>query len=450
MRSIREGIGGWTAAFGLCGILLFWGAGCSSEDGPWVPDPDGVDPAVCDDTVTPVVFAHGVMEVGDAFANQSMRFAANGYCLDRVYAFDWNSVGGIGGELERFEAYVDRVLAETGAQQVNLVGHSMGTGLSETFLGKPENAVKVAHYVAIAGSRATSPPGGVPTMTISSEDDTITGRRFIEGAENVEIPGQDHLQVTTSPEAFSNMYRFFNEGREPRTLELEPTPEVRLAGRLLTFAENRPARGMELGIYPVNPATGERVATDPEITFTTDDEGFWGPFLAEPGGYYEYELVDPSGNWPPIHYYREPLPRSCDLVHFRVFPLPESFPSFVLYLVFKGLLGFNPEGMLLATLNMNQAVVHGRDTLFVDGYEISIPEVTAAEKTAIAIFYTDFPGVDPGEVPGINDGLVFIQTFDLVVETDTPRTVPLVYNDRLLAVRNWNSGTDGVVIAVFE
>jgi pimeloyl-ACP methyl ester carboxylesterase len=432
---------------GIC-LLLSAGSGCADGDGPPVPEGGGVKAAACDDTAVPVVYAHGFMEVGDAFANQSMRFAANGYCPDRVHAFDWNTIGNFDQELARFEGYVDRVQEETGADRFNLVGHSMGTRLSRTFLNKPENAARVEHYVGIAGFSSESLPGGVPSMTLSSEDDKIAGTSHIEGGENVLLPGQDHLMVSTSPESFRHMYRFFNGGREPRTLEMEPTAEVRLSGRLLSFAENQPAPGMELNIYSLDAATGLRLTPEPSASFISDVEGAWGPFLAEPGRYYEYEVIDPSGRWKPIHYYREPLPRSCNLVHFRVFPPPES----LLGAVFQILLGFNPEGMLLATLNMNRAVVHGRDTLFVDGYEISTPEVADAEMTAIAIFYTDFPFVDAGVVPPYIDLFmnIFIRTFDLAVEIEPPRVVPLSFNGRDLMVRNWPSGTEGVVIGVFE
>jgi pimeloyl-ACP methyl ester carboxylesterase len=430
---------------GIC-LLLAGGSGCTDGNGLAVSETGDVEPEACDATVPPVVFAHGFVETGDAFANQSMRFASNGYCLGRVFAFDWNTIGDFEQELERFGGYVDRVLFETGADRIDLIGHSMGTALSRAYLDIPENAAKVAHYVSIAGFSADSLPGGVSTLTLSSEDDTIAGPSHIEGAENVSLPGQDHLMLTTSPEAFRNMYRFFNRGREPRTVEMQPTAKVRLSGRLLSFAENQPATGMEFVVYAVDPATGERLEKDPVATFVTDAQGAWGPFDAEPGGYYEYVVIDPGGAWVPIHYYREPLPRSCQLAHFRVFPSAEGPLGFI----FQQLLGFNPEGVLLATLNMNQAVVYGRDTFFVDGHEVSIPEVTSADKTTIAIFYTDFPGVAPGEAPWINELLAFIQTFDLVVETDTPRTVPLRFNGRDLAVRNWRSGTDGVVIGVFE
>ena len=106
--------------------------------------------------------------------------------------------------------------------------------------------------------------------------------------------------------------------------------------------------------------------------------------------------------------------------------------------------------MLLGTLNINRAVVYGRDTLFVDGYEISTPKVTSAEATRIAMFYTDFPFVRQGHAPWGSEGFPFVGIFDLNIDTETPRTVPLTFDGRTMGVPNLRSGTDGVVIGVFE
>ena len=405
--------------------------------------------AACDPSTTPIVFAHGVLEVGDAFANQSMRFAANGYCQERIFAFDWNTVSftGMEGEMARLGEFIDRVLAETGAEQVELIGHSAGTFLSQSYLeADPAHAARVAHYACLAGLGADHLPGGVPSIAISSEDDFIAGASRIEGGENVFIDGLDHLEVTTSAETFRHLYRFFHDGKEPGTLEREPTAEVTCSGRVLTFAENQAAPGAQMRIFPVDPLTGERLAAGPVATFVSGPDGSWGPFRAEPGRHYEVEIRQNDPYWQPIHYYREPLPRSSNLVYFRVFPPPASLYGFLLGL----LVNQDPEAMVLATLNINQAVIDTRDSLSVGGYEISIPEVADARKTTIAIFYTDFAGADPGTAPAFNEALVFLQGFDLEVDTSVPATVPVVFNGRPVPVRNWKSGTDGVTIAVFE
>jgi len=432
----------------LWSLLLVWiavvGAACSNSDrGSWE---QGQIP--CDSTATPIVFVHGFLEVGDAFANQSMRFASNGYCLDRIYAFDWNTLGDFQTEERRLEAFVDEVLRDTGASQIDLAGHSMGTFLSSLYLSEPANATQVAHYGNLAGLSATEPPGGVPTITLSSPDDYVAGVSTIEGAVNVELPGQDHLQIATSAESFFHLYRFFNNGAEPSTLAMQPAPEIALSGVLVTFAENQPAAGLALRIYPVDPATGIRLSQEPEGTFTADAGGCWGPFPAAPGQHYEYEILGGDPDWPPIHYYREPLPRSCRLVDFRVFPAPDTLPGRIL----KGL-PLRDDQALVATLTLNQATVSGRDSLFVDGYEVSSPEVAPPEKTLIATFFFDINenGITDATAPGgLFDFLPFLQAFDLVVDAESPRPVPVVFNGRAMAVQNWRSATEGLSIAMFE
>jgi len=431
---------------GLLLLLSAGGLGCHSD----YESLDDAEPPACDPANAPIVFAHGAFEVGDAFANQSMRFAANGYPLDRIYAFDWNTLGmdSFSDELGRLGAFIDQVLAETGACRVDLIGHSMGTGLSFAYLSEPANAAKVAHYANLAGLSADAPPGGGPTITISSEYDVLVGTNEIVGAENIWLSSHDHLQIATSPETFAHLYRFFNDGVEPRTTEMEPTAEVTLSGRLVTLAENRPAPFHEMRVYPFDPATGERLQDIPAATFLSDAEGFWGPFEAEPGQHYEFEVISNSPFWRPIHYYREPLPRSCSLVYFRLFPSPLSLPGLAL-----ALLPYNDEYALLATLNINRATIAGRDTLFVDGYEISTEEICPAEKTALAIFYFDANSncmSDGQAAGGVFDVLSFFQGFDLLIDTASPRTIPIAFNGRTLSVRNWKSDTEGVTIAVFE
>ena len=435
----------WLSCLRLLGVaaLVLAGIACTNTG-------DGESgETVCDPNTTPIVFAHGALEVGDAFANQSMRFASNGYCPDRIFAFDWNTVSftGFADEVTRLEAFIDRVLAQTGADQVDLIGHSMGTSLSHAYLNKdPANAAKVAHYAGLAGMSTDAPPGGVPCLTVSSRDDLIVGLSRIDGAENVHPEGLDHLQVATSPVTFRYLYRFFNDGKDPNTDRMVPTGSLTLSGRLLTFAENQPSPGLRLLVYPVDPLTGERLREEPVASFVSREDGAWGPFQAQPGQHYEYVVKDNDPYWKPIHYYREPLPRSCDLVYFRAFPPPASLFGCVLGL----LVNRDPEAMVLATLNINRSIIHGRDKLFVDNREVSIPEVTDAQKTTIAIFYTDYIEAEQGGTPAFNSFMVFIQGFDLVVDTQVQGPVPLVFNGRPLAVRNWKTGTEGITIGVFE
>ncbi len=432
--------------FSAAVTLLVIAFGCADGEGHNAAH--GQQEAVCNRELRPIVFAHGIIEVGDAFAAQSMRFASNGYCPERIFAFDWNTLGNISNELQRFSTFVDYVLAETGSDQIDLVGHSMGTFLSMQYLSNPLNAAKVAHYAGIAGAGAPAPPGNVPTIVISSDGDYVAGTSSIPGAVNVQLSGLDHLQVATAAETFAHLYRFFNDGKEPATTSIVPSPTIVLSGRLLTFAENQPARDVVMHVYPVDPTTGARLDRDPVATFIPDELGFWGPFRAAAGCHYEYEIMSTDGSLRPIHYYREPLVRSCPLVYFRVFPAASTLAGFLL-----SRLPYNDDYALLATLNINQAVCAGRDTLYVDGYELTTPETTPVEQTVIAIFYFDANrnGTTDGPDQGgrIRAGS-FFQIFDLRIDTTQERNVPVEFNGRMNAVRNWKSDSQGVTIAVFE
>jgi hypothetical protein len=219
---------------------------------------------------------------------------------------------------------------------------------------------------------------------------------------------------------------------------------------LLTFAENQPAANVEVRIYPVDSTSGSRNTSSPIATLNSDADGHWGPFNAEKGQHYEFELIrrDGSGSSRPLHYYREPLARSCGLLYFRVFPPLSSLPGLLL-----ALLPYDDDYALMATLNVNQAVVAGRDTLLVDGYEVSSEAVTPPEKTTIAIFFFDANrnGASDGQAAGgFFDAMVFIQAFDLRVAAAEGRTVPVVFNGRMNSVRNWRSDSEGVTIAEFE
>ena len=66
------------------------------------------------------------------------------------------------------DAFIDGVLAQTGAAQVYAVGHSRGTTVWTSYLDDPgyNGAAKVAKYVNIDGRAPEALPGGVPTIGI--------------------------------------------------------------------------------------------------------------------------------------------------------------------------------------------------------------------------------------------------------------------------------------------
>ena len=140
----------------------------------------------------PVVFVHGFAGSGSQFEAQAMRFASNGYPVDYIAVHEYDSLFATETQeqvLARLDALIDDIKARTGATQIDLLGHSLGTGLMQAYLNSdPARAANVAHYVNLDGATAAAPPGGVPTLAVWGQGDP---NREITGANERALPGSD-------------------------------------------------------------------------------------------------------------------------------------------------------------------------------------------------------------------------------------------------------------------
>src|SRR5262249_11698088 len=196
--------------------------------------------------------------------------------------------------LAGLDTLVDQLLAETGADKIDLLGHSLGTVLMQTYLSSPERAAKVAHYVNIDGAPAAAPPGGVPPLAIWGMGNPA---RQIVGATNVYFPTQTHVQSATSAESFAAQYEFFT-GSPPATTDILPEPRVQLAGRAVIFPQNLGVDDATLQIFEVDGDTGARLNADPDATYPlSSPAGAFGPFEAIGGRHQEFVLL-PADNRP--------------------------------------------------------------------------------------------------------------------------------------------------------
>lgn len=284
-----------------------------------------------DSLIRPIVFVHGGAGSAQQFESQAMRFASNGWPVNYLFAFEYTGTIPFAEPLPvlmaRLNAFVGNVLAQTGADKVYLMGHSLGTLVSQTYLSVPSYAVKVAKYVNIDGATASALPGGVPTLAIWAElagSGAVNPPRAIVGATNVLLPGQYHVQSATSAEAFAEMYKFFT-GNEPATTDVIPAPpgQVRLAGRAVFFPANQGVGDATLQIWEVDDTTGARKYAEPEATYTLSGTGYydgtWGPF--EANGLKHYEFVLLRAGFRPHHFYFEPFMRSNYFVRLQTSPV---------------------------------------------------------------------------------------------------------------------------------
>ena len=152
-------------------------------------------------THVPVLFVHGRTKDKYDWDWMINKFVSDGWSRDILYAFTFAnpSDGSTGANMrnaQQIAAWVDQILAETGAKKVDLVSHSMG-GLSTRFYIKSLGGVnKVDDYVSLAtpqhGSTAQvgeeakpdsvllellnagdETPGGILSDTLGSRDDPV-------------------------------------------------------------------------------------------------------------------------------------------------------------------------------------------------------------------------------------------------------------------------------------
>ena len=273
------------------------------------------------------------------------------------------------------KAEVEKVLRVTGAQQVVLIGNSRGGNAIRNYISNGGGAASVSHAIlggtpnhgvwAIPGFRegnefsgtgpfltALNAPknakgdevvGPVRWMTIRSDSNdkfaqpdglwiNMPGRPTnvtfagpeLKGATNIVIPRIDHRETSYSYAAFAAAHRFIT-GREP-VADIVPEARVELGGTVTglgldplnpasgNYANNLPLPGAELAIYATDPATGARRGTA-VYTRKTGADGRWGPFAAQRGTAYEFELK--AAGYATTHIYRSAFPRSSSIINLR-------------------------------------------------------------------------------------------------------------------------------------
>jgi pimeloyl-ACP methyl ester carboxylesterase len=269
----------------------------------------------------PIVFVHGAAGSGAQYETQSRRFDSNGYPEGYVRAFEYDSsfaTNTFAQVVERLDAFIDGIREELEVDQVNLVGHSLGTFVSNTYLSNSARAAKIARYIGIDGSSNAS--CGVASDNLDCmgiwQGTNATGN---VGGNNVRLSPQTHVQVATSAESFAAQYQFVT-GEEPRTTFVLPEPpgQVEISGRTVEFPQNLGAAGASVEVWEIERRTGARKDSEPLATVRLGDDGTWGPVAVN--GQQAYELLVVRDGFPDHHFYFQPWLRSSSLVRMNVAP----------------------------------------------------------------------------------------------------------------------------------
>jgi hypothetical protein len=292
----------------------------------------------CNKDWRPFVFVHGTYGFGANFAHVAQILGSNGYCQDRIVGVEYNSVniaaitGGGAGTMNTdplIDAAIDKVLATARDSQgnpftqVDLAGHSQGTFHCGSYLGNPDHAARVAHYINFSGTPAI---GTVETLSLSSMHDLGGHPNHATGASvctsdvgqpkapagcNViqhTFKDQDHFAVAASNDSAIQVFTYLTGGAPKyKTVQCGDDP-VTIEGIAETFADNTPVSGkIEVREVGETPRMGAV-----EQTITGDGDGHF-MFKLKRNVAYEFAGYDASGTLLGFSYYT-PFKRSSHLV----------------------------------------------------------------------------------------------------------------------------------------
>src|SRR5205823_2322616 len=200
----------------------------------------------------PILFVHGIEGSDAQFESQAMRFESNRYPTSWVDEVDYNSTRAVGDKSEVDQQIDDAIAAlklRAGKSQVDVIAHSLGTSVMYDYLTNGDMAAQrranVGHYINVDGQNQNP---GVPTLAVWAGRGT-PGRNM-DGAQNVTIPDQTHVQTCTSAESFVQYYTFLT-GRRPLRDICRRSP-IEVAGKALDFPQNSGLLGATVQVWPVD------------------------------------------------------------------------------------------------------------------------------------------------------------------------------------------------------
>jgi hypothetical protein len=334
---------------------------------------------IVDEAPTPVIFVHGNSGSAQQFETNAMRLTSNGFPQKRIFVYEYGTgTSSNDAAIAGLDTFIANVKERTGADQVDVLAHSRGTTVMHSFLATPERAAQVRSYVNFDGRTSESQPGGVRTLAVWGEGDQT---RAIGGADNVHFANKAHTEVTTSAEAFADVYEFLT-GDEPETTKVVPEKpdKVTVKGRALVFPDNVGITGGTIRVFELDSDTGQRVRSKPIYQSPIGDDGAFGPVKVNGKTHYEFEVSRAGEST--IHNYPEPFERDDHFYRVLTAPLLNPF------------IERSPNHVSIAVTRMrefwgDQENPKANDRLSFDGLNVITPAVAPRARRVLAVFNFD-------------------------------------------------------------
>ncbi|MDH5672354.1 MAG: alpha/beta fold hydrolase [Myxococcales bacterium] len=388
----------------------------------------------CDDSLRPIVFIHGTFGSATEISKPAMLFGSNGYCQDRFVAVEYNSLGGT--PAADLAALVDQVLERTGAEQVDLMGHSQGTGHACTYLSNPDNAAKVAHYINISGACAGN---GVPTLSLSSSNDigATTHHSSGDNVEQVTLGEEDHVALAGSRDAFVAMWQYLM-GSEPEYTTIQCGEElITLSGKIVTFGDNVPVADAVADFFEVDTLEDPRQRPEPAFSLAVAAGGAFN-IQVRRGVRYEVRVRKADGTL--LGYgYPGPFERSNYLARFLI---ESSNPIVAAASTAQAVRG--PDHMVLVGRYIGGAFrADWGNSLKIDGKEVLTSDNAGRNASVVGLFMYDANQNGESEL-GSSFAAGFVQGTDVFIDASEPRWVEVEWTNEEgqtteLKIGNWPS-----------
>jgi triacylglycerol lipase len=373
-------------------------------------------------TQPPIVFVHGNGDDATRWLPVIWLFESNGYPANRLFAIRLTDPAArrednrpeafrssTTDQASELAAFVTRVLLETKARKVALVGSSRGGLTIRNYLKNAGGSAVVSHAVLCG-----TPNHGVVAMDtnldvefngrghfmrqLNEGSELVAGVRFLtlrsdkldkfaqpnvgydgpelKGAENVILPNLDHREVAFSRLAFAQTYRFLT-GEAPKVRQPIPEAAPAIGGIVTAVAglapTNRPLAGVHFRVFALKTGSADRDGAA-LLDVTTAETGAWGPLPVRPDREYEFVLEKDGRR---VSYFMAGLLRSTTLLNFRFLPATAMRALGGQDVTGPGLLIHRPQGYL----------AKGRDALTVDGVAVEslLPGIPSRDSVSIQV-----------------------------------------------------------------
>jgi pimeloyl-ACP methyl ester carboxylesterase len=395
----------------------------------------------CDKELRPLVLIHGFLGGGDNYAPLIRQLSSAGYCVSRCFVFDWNTLARVD-QSKALDLYIDSILTITKAKKADLVGHSAGGGIAYKYLSDSSQAAKIARYVHIGSSVQKTPagPGGViPTLNIYSLSDKVARSSEIPGATNLTFSTYDHFEVVSADSVAAAIFSFLNGGRlYKQTIKAPLSTAFSIEGKVLSLGENTPQPGSKLVL--------RKVLTDGSLAEQTIET------IAGSNGRFQFEGISSRQSYMltcyplsgrTVAYFLPQIAPEEKLLYLR------TLPTTGLVALLIGGLPNDTQQTAMVVFSNQKAVLHGRDSLWVQGAELSTAEFASPAKTAIAWFLYDANnnGVSDTTLIPAFASAPFMRGVDLKIEPGKNAPVSLSFNGMNLKIPAIPS-SDGIVVVV--